>query len=62
LERRENESVVWKINYQTASRKYYVVTECSGTPAADFYYQSRKVSNGLITPREKDSSADLKSL
>ncbi|WP_449241502.1 hypothetical protein [Desulfoscipio gibsoniae] len=62
MERKEHPFMGWKINYQTASRKYYVVTECSGAPAADFYYQSRKISNGLIMPRDRDSSADIKSM
>ena len=52
----------YKISYQTASRKYYVTTECSGAPAADFYYQSRKMSNGVIMPRDMDSSADIKTV
>ncbi|AGL01310.1 hypothetical protein [Desulfoscipio gibsoniae] len=60
MEHKDQRSPGWKINYQTASRKYYVVTECSGVPAADFYYQSRKISTGLIMPRDGDSSADIK--
>ncbi|TYO97874.1 hypothetical protein [Desulfallas thermosapovorans] len=56
----KNQSLGWKINYHTAGCKYYVVTEHSGAPAANFYYQSRKLAHGLIMPRDGDSSADLK--
>lgn len=59
MERKLRESMGYKINYQAASREYYVATEYSGAPAADFYYQSRKMSNGLIMSRDKDSSADI---
>jgi len=58
LECKYIQSLGCKINYHTASRKYYVVTESSGAPAADFY-QYRKMPNGLIMPRDKDSSADI---
>lgn len=50
----------WKINFSTAGRKYYVFSENSGMPSADFYIMSRKLSGGLIVPQDKDSSADLK--
>ncbi len=59
MERKYRQPIGCKINYQTASRKYYVVTECSGAPAADFFYQSRKMCNCLIIPRDKDSSANI---
>ncbi|KAF1084585.1 hypothetical protein SPSYN_02363 [Sporotomaculum syntrophicum] len=62
MERKLRQSMGYKINYQTASRKYYVATEYSGAPAADFYYQSRKMSNGLIMPRDRDSSANIESV
>jgi len=61
LDRKYRQSPGCKINYHTASRKYYVVTEGSGAPAADFY-QYRKVPNGLIMPRDQDSSADIEPL
>jgi len=48
-----------RINYNTVSRKYYVVTEHSGTPAADFYSQTGKTSGGVLVPQERDSSAKL---
>lgn len=60
MEVKNQQPIRWKINYQTAGCKYYVVTEYSGAPAADFYYQSRKMAHGLIMPRDGDSSADLK--
>jgi len=50
----------WKINFSTAGRRYYVFSENSGMPSADFYIMSRKFAGGLIVPGEKDSSANLK--
>lgn len=50
----------WKINFSTAGRKYYVFSENSGMPSADFYIMSRRFAGGLIVPQEADSSADLK--
>lgn len=58
MERNDNKGT--KINFQTVTRKYYVVTEYSGAPAADFNYLSRKIPGGLIIPKDRDSSADLK--
>lgn len=48
-----------KINYHMVGRKYYVVTEHSGVPAADFFQGFTKKTCNLIVPQEKDSSADI---
>lgn len=54
--RKANHTMRWKVNYNIVKSKYYVVTEYSGLPAAD--YISSK--SGLIMPQNKDSSADVK--
>ena len=60
MERPRDNLTDWKINFNTAGRKYYVFSENSGMPSADFYIMSKKLGGGLIVPQEKNSSADLK--
>ncbi|MBF7082389.1 hypothetical protein IT084_05270 [Desulfallas sp. Bu1-1] len=50
----------FKINYNLVGRKYCVVTEHSGVPAADFFHGFAKKAGNLIVPQEKDSSADIR--
>ncbi|WP_027363786.1 hypothetical protein [Desulfotruncus alcoholivorax] len=60
MERLSDSKTDWKINFSNVERKYYVFSENSGMPSADFYIRSRKFTGGLIVPQEKNSSADLK--
>ncbi|SFG49072.1 hypothetical protein SAMN05660649_01816 [Desulfotomaculum arcticum] len=60
MERSNDNKTDWKINFSTVGRKYYVFSENSGMPSADFYIRSKKSAGGLIVPHKMDSSADLK--
>lgn len=49
-----------KISYNTVGRRYYVVTESSGVPAADFYFPDGSARGGMIVPRDWDNSGDIR--
>ncbi|WP_092482505.1 hypothetical protein [Desulfoscipio geothermicus] len=57
MERRNGQSAGVKINFQTIGKKYCVVTQCSGAPAADFY--NPKLTGGIIVPQDRESSANI---
>lgn len=49
-----------RINFNTVGRKYYVVSESSGLPAADFLYPGGKTRGGVIVQRDWDNSGDIR--
>ena len=53
-------SVTNKIRFNIVGRRYYVVTDSSGVPATDFYFTGGKVRGGVIVPRDRDSSGDIR--
>ncbi len=49
-----------RINFNIVGRKYYVVSESSGLPAADFLYPSGNTRGGVIVQRDWDNSGDIR--
>jgi len=52
--------VTSRINFNTVGRKYYVVSESSGLPAADFLFAGGNTRGGVIVQRDWDNSGDIK--
>ncbi|KJS11122.1 MAG: hypothetical protein VR67_15370 [Peptococcaceae bacterium BRH_c8a] len=52
--------VTGRINFNIVGRKYYVVSESSGLPAADFLYSGGNARGGVIVQRDWDNSGDIK--
>ncbi len=57
---KEEKPVTWRINYNVTGKRYYVVTNYSGIPAADFYSPNVNPRDGMVVPSDYDSSGDLK--
>lgn len=51
--------VTGKINFNVVMPRYYLVSESSGLPAADFYTAGGSTRGGLIVPRDWDNSGDF---
>ena len=56
---KDERPVTNKISFNIVGRRYYVVTDSSGVPAADYYLSGGKVRGGVIVPRDRDNSGDM---